>query len=326
VDQSSGSSSHNTRERFEHNCVLIGSDERSELRSSGWQRADRIRNEIRAAPARVIELRNDLLRASDDGMPGELDILFHQGPEFVLQEVLGSAASQAEEAIRQFADCVMARQRRLVVHADLLRQYTAIVITEIRELLNGVELLGSQTAVPWLRDPLVQSSIRTCERILAEHAGAADPWDCDAMTHNDSRTWPPIVQQWEEFKAAQEIEPRQDKGIEESILREFVSALSGGTPAAVTWDQLRSAAGALCPHYGLMVLTASLSYPRPETIQPVAGADFWKEREDEFRKHDVNGNRALEALWFSQGNQWQLQMQCELSARLRNAGAGTRGG
>jgi hypothetical protein len=163
VDQSSDPWGHNTRERFEHNCTLIGSDERSALRSSGWQRVDCIRNEIGEAAAGFVELRNDLLRASDDGMPGELDALLHQELELVFQEVLGSAASQAGEAVRQFTDCVMVSQRRLLVHADLLRQYTAIVITEIRELLNGVEIFGSQAAVPWLRDPLVQSSIRTCE-------------------------------------------------------------------------------------------------------------------------------------------------------------------
>ena len=243
MDHSSDPWGHNTRERFEHNCALIRFDERSALRSSGWQRVDRIRNEIGDATARFVELRNDLLRASDDGMPGELDAMLHQELELVFREVSGSAGRQAGEALRQFADGVMVFQRRLLIHADLLRQYTAIVITEMRELLNGVELFGSQAAVPWLRDPLVQGSIRTCEQILAEHADAGEHWDCQAMAPNDSRTWPAIVQQWEEFKAAEEIEPRWDNGIEESTLRGFISALSGGVPADVTWDQLRSTAG-----------------------------------------------------------------------------------
>jgi hypothetical protein len=314
VDQFSERWSYKTRERFEQNCALVGFNDRSALRSSGWQRVERIRDEILEATARFNELRNDILRASDDGMPGEVDGLLRQEIEFVFREVLRSAASEAAEAVRRFADCVMALQHRLLVHADLLRQYTAIVITEIRDLLNSVELFGSKAAVPWLRDPLVQNSIRACEQVLAEHANVPDPWNCETLDHYDSFTWPAIVQQWEEFKAAEEIEPGWDHGIEESDLRTFICALSEGKPSDVTWDQLRSAAGALCQHYGSAVLTTSVSYPPPEMIEAVAGAVFWKEREDEFRKHDVHENRALEAIWHSGDDGWRLQMQSKTEA------------
>jgi hypothetical protein len=307
VDQSSDSRGPNTRERLEHNCGLIGSDERRTLRSSGRDREDRIRREIGEARARYFDFRNDALRASDDGMPGETEALRAE-LELVLQELLNWLANQAGNAIRQFADYVLVCQRRIRAHAQLLRNYTAVVIREIRELLTSADLFVSEIAVPWLLDPLVQRVIRTCEQILAEHADTTDHWDSEAMSHSDSRTWPPIVQQWEEFRAFEEIEPKGDNRIEESALRKFVSALSGCSPADVTWGQLRDAAGALCPHYGSAVLTPSVSCPQPEMIRPVVGADFWKEREDEFRKHDVGKNRALQVLWHSADNQWELQM------------------
>jgi hypothetical protein len=309
VNQSSELWGHNARKRFEDNCGLIGSHERNALRLSGGQRVYRILDEIGEANVRFDKFRNDLLRASDDGMPGEVDALFHQELGVISDEVSRSAASQAQDAVRQFADCLLACQHRLLVHADLLRQYTALVITEIRELLNSTGLFRSQMTVPWLRDSLVQISIGTCEQILAERADEVDPWNGDRMAHHDSLTWPLIVQQWEEFKAAEEIEHRWDNGIEELDLRKFVSGLSGGGPADVNWHQLRSVASELCPHYGSAVLITSTKYPQQEKIHAVADGDFWKEMENEFRKHSADENRTLEAFWYSGGNNWRLQMQ-----------------
>jgi hypothetical protein len=47
--------------------------------------------------------------------------------------------------------------------------------------------------------------------------------------------------------------------------------------------------------------------PRPAP-ESTAAAQFWKEREDEFRKHDTPENRTLLAQWFSSGDKWVFRV------------------
>src|SRR5438552_470167 len=54
-------------------------------------------------------------------------------------------------------------------------------------------------------------------------------------------------------------------------------------------------------------------WPYPNHCQPeracdptLADANFWREREDEFRRHDTEDNNSLRAEWFSVGEKWRF--------------------
>src|ERR1051326_533809 len=64
----------------------------------------------------------------------------------------------------------------------------------------------------------------------------------------------------------------------------------------------------------LDLLRRPLGWPYPNHCQPertcdptLADAKFWREREDEFRRHDTEDNRSLRAEWFSVGEKWRFR-------------------
>jgi hypothetical protein len=76
----------------------------------------------------------------------------------------------------------------------------------------------------------------------------------------------------------------------------------------VTWDQICDAGAELCRHYG-PVLLIPLKLETQEPASDPEGAEtaqFWKEREAEFRKHDAPENE-LVADWFSLDDSWSFR-------------------
>jgi hypothetical protein len=90
----------------------------------------------------------------------------------------------------------------------------------------------------------------------------------------------------------------------------FLAGHNGIKPEDVDWDQIRKAGADLCRHYGpVLVVPLELETNRPPKATPLsrATAQFWREREDEFRKHDTPANCTLSATWFSTVEHWTFR-------------------
>jgi hypothetical protein len=218
------------------------------------------------------------------------------------------AENAAVEGVREFANGLLVSQDRLGVHANLLREYTARLVSEIRDSLSTSLVFQINPLLPWRQDPITQKAIQTCEETIGERSKIGDRWLYSAVeSSGNNQSWAPIVQEWEAFKAANKIESGPREGIPESVLRNLLAAHYGTKPKDVDWEQIRKAGADLCRHYGpVLVIPLELETHRPAKAAPVskATARFWKEREDEFRKHDTSANCTLSARWHSIGEHW----------------------
>lgn len=77
-----------------------------------------------------------------------------------------TAADRAADTVKDFAEGLLLSQGRLAVHADLLRDYTARTIREVRQRITSSDLFAAEPTVPWRADPIAQNAIRACEEII----------------------------------------------------------------------------------------------------------------------------------------------------------------
>jgi hypothetical protein len=70
----------------------------------------------------------------------------------------------------------------------------------------------------------------------------------------DPRTWSPVVQQWEAFKAMKELITGPHEQVPESVLRNILSWQHDIKPEEVTWEHLRQAGYELCRQYGAVTI------------------------------------------------------------------------
>lgn len=120
----------------------------------------------------------------------------------------------------------------------------------------------------------------------------------------------PIVREWEEYKSANGLVDHQYEPIPESFLRECIARGQQIEPQAVTDLQIRAAAVHLCQRYGqfrmIPEVHGAVNMTAANQVIPCAGAQFWKEREEEFRKHDIPETTHLAAQWFKVGDHWRI--------------------
>jgi len=119
----------------------------------------------------------------------------------------------------------------------------------------------------------------------------------------------PVVQDWEAYKAAKSTKSGPRERIPESALRMILSTQHSVSPDDVTWEQLNQAGGVLCRHYGsLLIIPLDLETSDPPIVlsEPIGTAQFWREREDEFRKHNIGANTLLGSTWAAEHDHWSF--------------------
>jgi len=301
-------SAERTIRKYEEGGHLLAQRALENLRSRSGRREKKIADQLASATARLQERREELGRAS--GGRQDIGAVLHQQGSALCMEIVGVAATEAADGVREFADGLLLSQNRLGVHANLLREYTGILVSEVRKVLNASEVFQVEPLLPWGQDSISQKAIQTCEEIIAGRRKAGDRWEYDTENVESAPGhWPPIVQQWEGFKEAHRIEPSPDcERIPESALRAILGGSYGIAAQEVAWEQIRLAGADLCRHYGPFLLLPTETGNPPERVpDSTADAKFWREREDEFRKHGTGDNGTVVALWFSAGDQWRFR-------------------
>ena len=295
--------------RFEKDCPLLAQGAREKLAERAARRDSVIADLLDFAWARLEKRREESDSVEGSPQPGIAATLDQLKSEF-RAEILGVAASEARDGVREFADGILTLQKRLGVHANLLREYTGCLASELRDQVLTADLFRPEPPAAWLDDPIAQKAIDTCEQIIAERKAIGDRWeyDSDEPAGTDLGPWSAVVQEWECFKAAHKIEPGPEARLEESAFRTFLGGRHGVVPTDVTWEQIRLAAAQMCRHYGAILLVPlEPSHPLMPAPLSVESAEFWKDREEEFRKHDVGDNSQVQAVWSSPDDYWRLR-------------------
>ena len=269
---------------YENRCPLLSYAALERLKERREQR-ERQFEELLEAPAKETE--------------------FHSQRVARRQEIIDVAERAGIEGVREFADGLLLSQGRLAVHAVLLREYTALLVGEIRDRINASELFQPEPLPTWRQDSIAQKAIRACEEILAERGNIEDPLSngIDGYTPNPTLTWPPLVQEWEALKFARKVVTENRERIPESDLRKMIAAQYGGKAEDLTLEEMRPAAVELCRHYHSFQAVPD-EIPgeiKSKEALPRAGDHFWKEREDEFRRYDTPENTLLGAMGFEHG-------------------------
>jgi hypothetical protein len=227
------------------------------------------------------------------------------------KKIVGLAVNAAAESVRELADCLLLAQNRLGVHADCLREYTARIIAELRGILMASPVFDAAPLLPWCEDPITQKAMLTCEEMLLERWKIGDgcPYGGGDL-NGDNLKWPDVVQSWEAYKAAHKIEGVGRERIPESVLRSILAQQRHTEPHEVTDDQIYNAGRDLGRHYGVMIIIPLAlecnDTPRPLPASP-ATTQFWREREEEFRRHDTPANCALLAEWSLPDDHWEFR-------------------
>jgi len=249
---------------------------------------------------------------------------FASGATALRQEGLGIAADAAAEAVQAFANGLRLSQGRLVVHRNLLREYAARLIGQIRERLSTSELFAGLLQSSWEHDPIAQAAIDSCEAIIKDAMKLERPPQSEIRSEDHSVDgpirWSPIVLEWEATKSTRGLVIAERERIPEADLRRILANQNGSKPEEVTDADIENAALELCDHYD------SFEIIPPGSAAPLSGVDgsqyqgaisdpvFWKEREGEFRKHDTGQNARLGAMWLSDGISWSFHVGADVNS------------
>src|SRR5262249_25668478 len=135
------------------------------------------------------------------------------------QLVLDAAAEAAHDAVREFASGLLLSQGRLGVHADLLREYTALIANELLEMVASADVFRDSPLCPWQDDPITASATRACEQAILDREQVGDLWPYRRDASEDRLTWCAAVRQWEAFKFVNLIPPGTREKIPEAVYR-----------------------------------------------------------------------------------------------------------
>ena len=229
----------------------------------------------------------------------------------IRKEIVHNAEVEVVGSVNTFADGILGLQKELACHAPLLRDYTALVVGDVRRILNSSRLFQVRSLPAWAEDSIAQKAIRECETVIAarkqiENPGGANGWDDGASMFVKSGIWNRVVQEWEALKSVREYDAGQSQRIPEADFRELAAFHLGIDPQQVSQEHRLATAWELCRHY------RSIQVGTPEEATPnfradvcsFAGSDFWKEREEEFRRYDKSEHGTLCAAWLSQDGSW----------------------
>lgn len=308
--------------KYENHCPLLAQKARERLRHCRRQRESQLDREITLAETRLRGRYEELARVKGKRKRASSEIALRQEITATWQQIVGVATTVTVDGVREFANGLLDSQGRLGVNADWLREYTARLVTEIRDRVNTSQVFQMNPLLPWQQDSIAQKAIQTCEEAIAERRKIGDRWAYSAVESSGGNpTWPTVVQEWEAFKATQKIESGPPERIPESVLRNFLAGHYGIKPKDVDWEQIRLAGADLCRHYGpVLVIPLELETNRPAKAAPdsKATAQFWKEREDEFRKYDTPAN-CMSAVWLSIDEQWIFRSDSGVTASTLEA-------
>jgi hypothetical protein len=295
--------------KYEDRCPLLNWQSLDRLKQRGERREAQLGGQIEASTTHVRERLQELERVRGKSKRKTANAAIQQEATSLREDIVGVAANAATEGVREFGNALLVSQGRLAVHADLLRDYTARLVTEIRNKLSASELFRTAPRLPWQQDPITQTAIQACEEILTERWKTGDGLPYGANELNGSNpAWSPVVQAWEASQGV-DSEAGWPKRISESLLRTFLSTQHRVKPNDVTQEQIRQAGKDLCLHYGSILvipLEAEASEPSKPEPESMATAQFWKEREEEFRAHAAD-NRGLFAEWSSMSDAWSFR-------------------
>jgi hypothetical protein len=299
-----------TMREYEHRCPLLSEKALSRLELRGKNREKDISSHLESAAERVRELDG---QAADTAVQRKVAAL--------RRETIEVATTAGVEGVREFGDGLLLSQGRLGPHSTLLREYTARLANEIRHRLDQSELFRMERLLPWEQDPIAQKAIWACEELIAkyktieEHRSSQQQrfkgGPADQPTH-EPKVWSAVVQSWEALKWTKKQITEGIERISESDLRTIVGSQRGADPEDVTWPEIEHAASELCDHYGRLQIKPSVpteyqpTADEPQRARPILDPAFWKEREDEFRKHETSQNVELTAYWLSLSNDWRF--------------------
>jgi hypothetical protein len=184
---------------YETRCVLLAPAERERLSRSRLRRDSQFSHGIATAESHLLG-HEDLTRIGIDRESGATEITLESAAP--LEKIVNSAVALVTEGVDEFAHALLTSQGRLGVHANILREYAASLVNEVRSRVASMLLLPFNPPLSWAQDPIAQKAMETCERAIAERITVGDRWHyqrCDPGAGN--LTWPHIVQAWEAHKA-----------------------------------------------------------------------------------------------------------------------------
>ena len=279
--------------QYENRCALLTSAARKPLKERGEQRDRRLKDLLESSAKEPVH------------REGATKTEFHHQTPVRRRGIIEVAERAGMEGVQEFADGLLLSQGRLVVHAVLLREYTALLVGENRDRINTSELFQPEPLPAWRQDSIAQKAIHACEEILAVRRTIEDPLfkGIDGFTPNPTLTWSPLVQEWEALKVSRRVVTENRERIPESDLRKMIAAQYGGKAEDLTLEEVRPGAVELCRHYhSFQVVSDELPVEvKSKEARSQAGGQFWKEREDEFRKYDTAENTMLGAMGFEDG-------------------------
>lgn len=306
----------NLTKTYENQCPLIAWEVRERLSESRLRRDSQLHQQIEMAEARLRKRQEDLESVHGDRKAWAARVALEATA--LAKKTAQSAAAVAADGVREFANALLVSQRRLGVHAVILREYTAVLVNEIRSVLSTSAVFRSNPLLPWAEDPIAQKAMETCEEVIAERRKLGDRWSYGTpLTSTDNLTWVPIVQEWEMYKALNKLESGVQERVPESVLRTFLARHYRITPQEVDREQIRQAGTELCCHYGpILMVPLELKANPSAQAPPESKGDrqFWKEREGEFRKHGRPTNPKLSGEWYSLDGQWTFRSGSDRTA------------
>ena len=306
-DRTAEPSAERSIRRYEEHGHMLGPKALENLRARSGRRAKNIADKLASASARFGERREELERISA-GRQG-IEAGLHEQASALCLEIVEVAAIEAADGVREFADGILLTQNRLGDHTNLLRQYTGTLVSELRKAIQASEVFHLEPLLPWGQDSISEKAIGTCEAIIADRRKAGDRWDYDSEeVARAPDNWPSIALHWEGFKEAENLDPSPlCEVIPESALRAILSRRFDIRPQDVEWGRIHQAAADLCRHYGPLVLLPEEGAGQEDAVPgSIANAHFWKEREEEFRKHRSEQKGPISASWVSTSDHWSF--------------------
>lgn len=293
---------------YEERLPLLTTRALERLQSRGAERERLLSLMIESAALKSREQTESV--TSIEAMRAQKTAWTEDATEARLAEIVQMAADAARATVLDFAEGLHLSQQRLAVHTDLLRDYTARLIREVRSRVAKSGTFTSELSLPWQDDPIAQNAIRACEEKIDERSLIEGEEVPGRLNHTLApKAWSPIVLQWEARKVPPQKPLAGPERIPESDLLALIAEQICCNPEDVTEVQIEGAALELCSHNGSFQIAPGESNDHAladyralcETARPDSA--FWKGREDEFRQHNT-GENALLCAWLLSDDRW----------------------
>ena len=129
--------------------VLLDQHALERLNRRNVQRERELSRLIEIAAGRLRTRHEELDRHTSKRNPKGAELELRREIKKSRQEMIGASQTAAVEAVREFAAGLLLSQSRLVVHAVLLRSYTAHIVSDIRGILGTSQVFQMEPLLPW---------------------------------------------------------------------------------------------------------------------------------------------------------------------------------